>query len=171
MDWLYYGILVVVLIAGVALNVLTLPGNWLMLLAAAGYAWATGRRYVWWWSLGILALSLLAEVIEFAAAGRAAAKLGGSRWGTVGAVAGGLLGGLCLSGSLPFVFPISTIVGILGGTFLGSSAGELVAGKRIDTSLAIGTAATKGRFVGTLIKVAIGVVIALLAMVVALPVW
>lgn len=171
MVWAYYAILVVLLLCGIGLNVLTLPGNWLMLLAALGYGWLTGWRYVGlWWLVAFLVVAAVAEVVEFAAAGKAAAKFGGSRWGSVGAIVGGLIGGLFLTGLLPIPV-VGTLVGILAGTFLGSSAGELVAGKRVDTSLVIGAAATKGRLIGTLLKVAFGVLIALVAMIVALPVW
>jgi uncharacterized protein YqgC (DUF456 family) len=171
MDWLYYGIFFLFLLAGVTLNVLTLPGNWLMLVAAAVYGWATGWRFVGWkWLVAILVVSAVAEVVEFASAGKAAAKFGGSRWGSAGAIVGGVVGGICLTGLIPIPI-LGTLAGILVGTFLGSAAGELVAGKRVDRSMLIGAAATKGRLVGTILKVAFGVLIALGAAVVALPVW
>ena len=42
MDWLYYLILAVMLFVGLFLNIVTLPGLWLMVAAHGIYAWVTG---------------------------------------------------------------------------------------------------------------------------------
>ena len=170
MDWVYYIALAVLLICGLVLNVLTLPGNWLMLLAMVGYAWmTTWNKHVGWWPLvALLALATLGEVVEFFAAGTAASKLGGSRWGTVGAILGGLLGGIFLTALIPIPV-LGTLAGVLIGTFLGAAGGELIAGKEVGSSVVIGGAATKGRLYGTLLKLAFGIVMFVVAMVTALP--
>ena len=169
MEWVYYATLAVILLCGLLLNVLTLPGNWLMLLALVGYAWLTGfNTHVGWAPLiALLVLATLGEIVEFFAAGSAASKLGGSRWGTVGAILGGLLGGIFLT-FIPIPV-IGTLAGVLIGTFLGAAAGELIAGKEVGSSVVIGGAATKGRLYGTLLKLAFGIVMFIVAMVTALP--
>src|SRR5438067_11764882 len=60
---LYYIILLVVLFLGLAINVLGLPGLWLMVSAHAVYALVTGwNGYVCWPSLiAMIVLALIAE--------------------------------------------------------------------------------------------------------------
>lgn len=61
MDWLYFALLILILLCGLVLNVLTLPGNWLILLAVVVFTWVTGwEKYVSWVSLvALLVLSTL----------------------------------------------------------------------------------------------------------------
>jgi len=168
LHWLYYAILFLVLLCGVFLNVLTLPGNWLMLAGVALYALVTHGIHVGFWSLLVLlVLAAAAEVLELSAAGKGAKKMGGSRWGSFGALIGGVLGGIFLT-----VVPIpvvSTIVGILLGTFLGAMAGELIGGKDVGRSALIGVGAAKGRAYGTLLKFASGFLIMLVSLIVSIP--
>lgn len=169
MDWVYYGILLVFLLAGMVLNVLTLPGNWLILLATFLFGWATGWNYVGKFTLiGLLVLASLGELVEFLAAGRATAKVGGSRWGAVGAIVGGLIGGIVLTPLIPIPI-LGTLIGVLVGTFLGSAAGEWLAGKEVFETLHLGAVATKGRLYGTILKLFFGVAMLIWAMIMALP--
>lgn len=170
MHWLYYAILAVMLLAGQVLNVLTLPGNWLMLIVAVIYGWATGWNYVGLYTLiALLVLAIIGEIVEFLAAGRAASKIGGSRWGSVGAIVGGLVGAIFLTGLIPIPV-VGTLVGVLAGTFLGATAGEWIAGKKVYDTVVIGAVATKGRLYGTLLKVAFGLIMFVWAMIAALPI-
>ncbi len=84
LHWLYYAILFLVLLGGLALNLLTLPGNWLMVAGVALYAWATHFVHVGLWSLVVLlVLAVAAEVVELSAAGKGARKVGGGRMGSM----------------------------------------------------------------------------------------
>jgi uncharacterized protein YqgC (DUF456 family) len=167
MHWLYYAILLIVLLGGLLLNLLTLPGNWLMLAAVALYALVTHFVHVGLRSLVVLlVLAVVAEVLELAAAGKGAKKLGGSKWGSTGALVGGLIGGFFLTLGIPV---LGTLVGILLGTFLGAMAGELVGGKDVGRSAMIGVGAAKGRAYGTLLKLAFGCVIAVVSLIVSIP--
>ncbi|HEX8911475.1 MAG TPA: DUF456 domain-containing protein [Humisphaera sp.] len=170
MEWLYYGILVLFLLAGLGLTVVTLPGNWLALVATVAYAWVTGWRHVGWvWLVVLLVLATIGEIVELLAAGRAVKKVGGSRWGSFGALLGAVLGGLFLTFLVP-VPVLGTIVGILVGTFLGAALGETVARKNRAHVMVIAASATKGRLYGTLLKLVIGIVMSLLILFAALPV-
>ena len=169
MDWVYYGILFSLLLAGLFLNVLGLPGLWVMVAAAFGYAWATGFGVYLGWQ-GLLALTLLAalaEVLEFLAGSAGAKKVGGSKRGMVGAIIGGILGAIFFSIPVPIV---GTIVGAVVGTFVGAWVVELMVGKEMGQSVEIGFGAAKGRLWGTLLKLSIGFVMLIVAVVVALPV-
>jgi uncharacterized protein YqgC (DUF456 family) len=170
MDWLLYTLLLLILLTGVALNLFTLPGNWIMFLALVLYDWATGWRHIHWaWLAVLLVIALAAEVIEFTSAGKGAKQLGGTIWGTVGALLGALVGAIFLTGLIP-VPVIGTIAGILIGTFLGAMLAELMfSGKEVGRSAMIGYGAAKGRLYGTLVKFGFGCLIFLLSLIAALP--
>ena len=170
MDWLLYLVLLLILLTGVALNLFTLPGNWLMFIAVVLYDWATRWRHIHWaWLLILFAIAAVAEVIEFSASGKGVKQLGGTIWGTVGALLGALVGGIFLTGLIP-VPVVGTIAGILIGTFLGAMLAELlVSGKEVGRSAMIGYGAAKGRLYGTLLKFGFGCLIFLLALIAALP--
>jgi uncharacterized protein YqgC (DUF456 family) len=169
MAWLYYLILFVFLLAGLALTVMTLPGLWLMLAATAIYAWVTHGDYIGWWTLLLLLLlATVAEIIEFVSSGAGAKRAGGGRAGLWGAIIGGILGGIFLS----FVpIPIlSTLVGVCLGTFLGAMIGEFAAGREIAHSAMIGVGAAKGRLFGTVIKMGFGCIMLVITMGVGIPI-
>ena len=42
MPWIYYLVLLAILLLGWFVNILTLPGLWLMVAGFAAYAWVTG---------------------------------------------------------------------------------------------------------------------------------
>jgi len=170
MPWVYYAILVLFLLAGLGLTVVTLPGNWLALVATLAYAWLTDWKHVGWvWLVVLLALATAGEIVELLAAGRAVKKVGGSRWGSVGALLGAVLGGLFLTFLVPIPV-LGTLVGILAGTFLGAALGESVTRKGGADVMVIAANATKGRLYGTLLKLVIGIVMTLLILFAALPV-
>jgi len=169
MDWVYYAVLIALLVAGLFINVLGLPGLWVMVASALGYAWVTGWRHVGWPALvALVVLALAAEAIEFVAGSAGAKKAGGSKRGMAGGLVGGLLGAIFLS-----VIPIpgvAQLVGAIIGTFIGVVAVELLfVGKAVDRSVQIGVGAAKGRFWGTIFKTLIGVIMFFVALVTAFP--
>src|SRR6266498_418726 len=99
MAWLWYLALLAVQCFGLFFNLLGLPGLWLMVGAAAGYALVMGfDRYLGWPGLiSILALAVVADVLEFVAGSAGAKAAGGSRRGMVGAIVGALVGGIFLT--------------------------------------------------------------------------
>jgi hypothetical protein len=168
MPWLYYILLLLTLLVGLGLNVFTLPGNWLMLAATALYAWLTHGRFVSWWTLGaLLVLTATAELIDFVAAPAAARKAGGSRRGLVGAAAGGILGGVL--GTFIPVPVAGTLIGICVGTFGGTLLAEMAGGTATGHSVRISFGALRGRIHGTLLKLAFGCIILLVALWTAFP--
>jgi uncharacterized protein YqgC (DUF456 family) len=170
MDWVYYTALIALLLTGLFLNLLGLPGLWLMVAAAVGYAWATRWDYLGWPGLlALLILAILAEVVEFLAGSAGAKKAGGSIRGMIGAIIGGLLGGFFLTFLVPVPI-LGTIVGVCVGTFLGAWGVELLVGKQMNESVQIGIGAAKGRLWGTLLKSLFGVAMLVVAMLTALPI-
>ncbi len=164
-----YLLLLVCLIAGLAILFVNMPGLWLMVLAAAVYA-VVAKPPLNFHRLEmifvLLGLALMAEVIDFFAAGAGAKRAGGTRRGLWGAIIGGLAGAIVGSFVLPVVF---TLVGVCIGTFLGAFLGEVSGGKEIGQSVRIGAHATAGRLAGTLLKLLFGVVMLIITMVWAWP--
>jgi hypothetical protein len=62
---LLYILLLVVSLGAIALNILSLPGNWVMLLAAALVSWYSGWNAPSRWALTVMILILLVgEALE-----------------------------------------------------------------------------------------------------------
>lgn len=170
LDWLYYILLLVVLVTGWLLNILGLPGLWLMLIAHIAFAWVTGwNSYVGWGSvIALFVLALLAEITEFLAGAAGSAQAGGTKRGMIGAIVGGLVGGLVGSVLIPIPI-VGTIAGAVGGSAAGAMAIEHWIEANSERTLRIGWGAAKGRFYGILIKSGFGIVMILVSLAAALP--
>jgi hypothetical protein len=153
-------LLVVALLVGLVLIPFGLPGLWVMVGAALLYSWAEPGQIGVPTLLGLTGLAILAEALEFLAAGRYARKYGGSRRAAWGAILGGIVGALV---GVP-VPVIGSVIGAFAGSFAGALAAELTLGSRVNAATRVATGALIGRAVATALKVAIGV--ALLAWVI-----
>jgi len=165
-------LLFLILVAGWALNLFGLPGNWINVAATVIYAWllpGEQRLSISWWVVGVaLLLAVVGEVLEFAAGAMGVAKLGGSRRGAMLAIAGSLLGGI-FGATVGVPIPvIGSIVGILLFAGLGAMAGTVVGefwkGRDWDGSLRIGRAAFWGRLLGTAGKLVMGTILVLVVL-------
>jgi uncharacterized protein YqgC (DUF456 family) len=170
MDWIYYLCLIALLFTGLFVNLLGLPGLWLMVGAHAAFGWLTGWDVLVGWPSVVAAvvIAAIAEVVEFAAGAAGSNAAGGSKRGMAGAVAGGLLGGFFLTFLVPVPI-LGTIVGACAGTFIGALAVELMVGKEVGHSTRIGIGAAKGRFLGIVAKTCFGVAILLVSLISAWP--
>lgn len=150
-------VLALVLLGCLLLIPLGLPGTWLMVGTALVYPILVGDASITLWTVsGTAVLALVAEVVEFALAGRYARRYGGSRRAEWGAILGGLIG--AFSGvPVPIVGPV---VGAFLGAFVGALLGELSVGSGARVSTRAATGALLGRIVAAAMKVAVGVVIA-----------
>lgn len=167
-DWLYYVALIAALFTGLFVNILGLPGLWLMVAAHAAYGWATGWSvHVGWTSLTIvIVLALLAEGLEFLAGAAGSKAAGGSKRGMAGAIIGGIIGGIVGSPILPI---IGTIIGAVIGAGLGAFLVEMGIGRTHAESMQIGFGAAKGRFWGIVGKSLFGFAMLCVSVVTALP--
>jgi uncharacterized protein YqgC (DUF456 family) len=140
--------------ASLFLNALGLPGNWVLLLLAAGYAWLSHFDRVGFGTLGVLAgIAVLGELLELVVGLAWTAKKGATKRGTLGAFLGGLGGALLASGWIP---PIGALFGAFAGTFAGAYLLEYSAEKKKDAALRAGRAAFVGRIVASGIKTLCG---------------
>lgn len=169
---IFWAILLFLLALGFwSLTFFGLPGNWLIVGAAAIYAWCApaAEPGALWWSvvIALLVLAACGEVIEFLAGSLGAAQSGGSKRGAVLALAGSLVGaiaGAVIGFPVPVVGPV---IGILlfasGGALAGAMLGEQWKGRDLQHSWQVGKAAFWGRLLGTLGKSLCGsVMVALL---------
>jgi hypothetical protein len=172
--WIYYpaaSLLVLLSIVAWATSLFTLPGNWIVVALAAGFAWLFPHeaghdviRGISWTVVGVaVALAALGEVIEFAAGAAGAAKHGASRRAVVLSLAGALVGsivGMLIGAPVPIVGSfIMALVGGATGAFAGAYFGEMWKGRSKDAQFAAGQGAFVGKIWGTLGKLACGAVI------------
>jgi len=142
---------------------LGLPGTWLILGVAVGYAALTHESIGWVSIVVVGVLAIVGEVLEFMLAGRYARKYGGSKRAGWGAIIGGMVGA--------FVGIPVPVVGPMVGAFIGAFAGallfELAGGTRAGPATRVATGALLGRVMAAAMKVGIGVVMAVWVMVAA----
>lgn len=169
--WVYYpaaAVLVLLCACAWATSIFTLPGNWIVVALAAGFAWLFPKvddgRGLTWTVVGIaLALAVLGEVLEFVAGAAGAAKQGASKRAVflslVGALAGSLAG-VAIGTPVPVLGSfVMALLGGAGGAFAGAYLGELWKGRSEQERRAAGHGAFVGKLWGTLGKLACGAVI------------
>jgi uncharacterized protein YqgC (DUF456 family) len=160
MIYLWASILVLVNAACLLLNLLGLPGNWLMLACTFLVAW-------WKWSdgifsigtlLAVLVLAVIGEVLELLTGVLGARAAGSSRRGAAGALIGGLAG--TIAGTFIIPIPVlGSLAGACGGACIGAWLLELSTGRRLQPAMRSGFGAGAGTLVGRTIKLAIGIII------------
>jgi uncharacterized protein len=167
MVWLYYILLLMVVVAGLGLVTVTLPGLWIMTLAAAIYSLDRHETRLGHKTLiALVIFCVLGEILEFSAGSAAARQAGGGRRAAVGALVGGIAGGIVGSFLLPLVL---TIVGICIGSFVGAASFELFGGGEALHSLGVGWGAAKGRFLGVVLKFVVGLIMGLVILLTGFP--
>jgi hypothetical protein len=150
---------------GMLLQVVTLPGIWLIVLAGVvyqGIAMYAGIPLPFsWWTLGIaLALAVIGEIVEFATGALGAAAGGGRTRGAAGAMLGGVMGAVIGIFVFAFIPIIGPLIGALLGAALGAFVGEISYGDRTAgqaTLPAVGAAV--GRVAGVMAKIVLAATI------------
>jgi uncharacterized protein YqgC (DUF456 family) len=158
-------LLLVVGLVGLVLIPLGLPGLWVILLGIIGYGWYTDfDPFGLWFLVAEIGLAFLGEVLESWIGFRFARRYGGSRRAGWGALIGGLIGAII---GVP-VLLIGSVIGGFVGAFLGATLFEYTTQRRAGGSVRAGWGAVLGRAAAAALKIAIGVVMMVLAIVVAL---
>ncbi len=171
MHWLVYFILALVLVVGLYINLVGLPGLWIMVAAALVYTMVTGWAYLGFKTLiAITIMAGIAELVEFLAGQVGAKRAGANKRGVWGAIIGGIVGAIALTGLIP-VPPFGTIFGVVLGTFLGAAIGELWGGTNVGQSVRVGVGAAKGRILGMFSKLIFGCAILTTVLIVGKPYW
>jgi uncharacterized protein YqgC (DUF456 family) len=151
---------------GLASLVLGLPGTFLILAAAALYAWLTGFQAVTWGTLGWLtALCLTGETLELFSGAIGTREESPSTRTMIWTIVGGFIGGIV---GAPFLFGIGSLFGALAGAFSGAAFAVHSEGADSRTALRTGLVAMRGRFLGLVAKLSIAVVMIVVVFVAAL---
>jgi uncharacterized protein YqgC (DUF456 family) len=139
-----------------------LPGMWLMVLLPVLLKWWQPDQFmVSWTVLGMaMGLAVLGEVLDLVLGAAGSRRTGGTTRGAVLALAGSIIGGL-MGIALP-VLLVGPLLGACLGAFAGALLGNLWAGRKLFQSLAAGRGAAIGQFWGTILKLAIGAIIAVM---------
>jgi len=168
-EWTYYlwALLLVATCCVVwLLNLVALPGNWLIVGGAALFAWLMPENAVggmtWTTVAVLLGLAIVGELVEFAAGAAGAAKQGASKRGValamIGAIVGSVLG-LAVGAPIPLVGSfIMALLGGAAGAFAGAYLGETWKGRPEVDRVAVGRGAFAGRIWGTVGKLAVGAI-------------
>ena len=177
MDWLLYILLATLLLTGLGLNLVGLPGLWLMVAAHGLFAWLDQDDSLAGWesSLVMLGLALLAELVEFLAGAAGSKTAGGTLRSTVGAVVGGIVGGILAAVLVPVLPVVNAILGACVGSFVGAALLEASYAPADVEARAdfyrrlnrVGWGAFKGRLWGIVLKTAVGVVMLVVSLVTA----
>ncbi len=167
--WLTLFIVLVILFWG--LNLVGLPGNWLIVAIALLWMFVGPASYQFHWGI-LIALTLLAiigELIEFLTSVLGTKKLGGSNRGATLSVVGSIVGGMA-GAAFGIPFPIPLVGMLIGsilfagvGAWIGATLGERWVGKPLNESVKIGAIAFLGRLLGTAGKLMVGSTMVVLA--------
>lgn len=174
MQHLYYVWAVLLILAnGLAWcgTVLSLPGNWVIVGLTFLFAWLVdgpqGQGIGWTTVLLLIMLAAAGEIAEFVAGAAGAARQGASRRAVALALAGAVVGsiaGVVVGLPVPIVGPlVAAVLGGALGAFGGAYVGEHWKGRAHAHRVAAGKGAFFGRLWGTVAKLAVGLVMFLIA--------
>lgn len=144
--WIVTGLLFVAGLVGCVVPVL--PGHLLIIVGAIVYRLMTGSGAgIAWWGFAILVLLMaIAQAFEIISGSLGAKWFGGSKWGAVGALVGGVAG--------LFFLPFGLLVGPLVGAFAFEKA---FAKKNSRDSAVSGVGSVVGTVAGMAFKIVVGV--------------
>lgn len=167
--------LFVALVVGWCMTMLSMPGNWLMVASVALFAWLAPPESfdISWTVVGVLiALAVLAELLELAASALGAKRAGGSRRGAVLAIVGSMVGaiiGAFVGVPIPVVGSLVAAILFAGlGALVGAMLGETWKGRTLAESWKVGQSAFWGRLLGALAKTGIATAMVVITAVAAL---
>jgi len=151
----YQVLLCLLTIGGIAMILFTLPGTWVIVLAAFLYSLVRDFQAGSDWTVIILlaVFAVTGEVVEFVAGALGAKKqdvpTGAIVCSMVGGIAGALIG-------VP-VFLVGALLGLLLGTFLGALIYMLLKDGRVGVALKNAWAVLTSRVISIFAKTAIGI--------------
>ena len=168
MIYLWATLLMLVNTAWLGLTLIALPGNWMMVLTTVLVAWWQWEEGMFspWTLVAVAVLALAGEVLEFVSSAVGVKAAGGTKWGGAGSLVGAVLG--AVPGTVLIPIPVlGSLVGVCGGAAVGAWVFEILGGKTTQDAARYGLGAGTGRFVGALMKFALGLLIWLIITVAA----
>lgn len=151
-EWTIIAITSFTAVVGLLLTIATLPGTWLILLAAIGCQLWEPNTFSWWTIGALAAMATIAELLEFFSGAAGAKSTGGGKHGAIGGVVGALVGAIGLTFLIPIPI-VGTVIGAVAGAGIGAAIAEKKFGNRSkEEALKIGAGAAAGRLVAIFIK-------------------
>ena len=152
MIWLVLSIVLVIVMVGMMLVAITLPGIWVMAASSVILAlWVP--EYVGWWTVGALfGIAITSELVDFVASALGVKRMGGSRSGAIGSVIGTLIGAILGTFMIPIPIFGSVVGGVIGAGLGAFLAERSIANRTMRESLRSGSGAAAGRLVSMVIK-------------------
>lgn len=149
------------------LHLAGLPGNWLILGAAALFAWLRQPEAMntGFFSL-IVTLALAGEVVELTAQYLGAKHYGGSNKGNLGALVGAFAGAIL---GAPLMLGLGALVGALAGAYAGCYLLERMHGMPHPLAIQAAKGAFFGRALGLTAKIGLGAAMIVLTVRAAWP--
>jgi uncharacterized protein YqgC (DUF456 family) len=152
-------------LAGLAMIPLGLPGLWVMVGGILAYGWMTGFRSVGVVTIAtVLGIAFLGEIIDNWLGFRYAKRYGGSTRSGWGALVGGLVGAVI---GVPIAV-IGSVIGAFLGSFIGAALFEYSYSRHTGVAARAGWGAVMGRVAAAAVKMALGIVIAVIGVFAAL---
>jgi uncharacterized protein YqgC (DUF456 family) len=152
-------------LAGLAMIPLGLPGLWVMVGGILAYGWLTGFQSVGVVTIAIaLGIAFLGEIIDNWLGFRYAKRYGGSTRSGWGALVGGLVGAVI---GVPIAV-IGSVIGAFLGSFIGAALFEYSYSYHTGVAARAGWGAVMGRVAAAAVKIALGIVIAVVGVFAAL---
>ena len=159
MNWAGLLLLLVIDLVGLVLIPLGLPGLWVMVLGVLGYGWLTEFRTVGVATISIVVgVAAVGEGVEAWLGFRLARRYGGSARAGWGALVGGIIGAV-VGVPVPIV---GSVIGAFVGSFAGAAVFEYTRSLTVGGATRAGWGAVVGRAAAAAVKVALGVVIAVI---------
>lgn len=153
-------LLVLCCVVGLALVPFGLPGLWVMVLGVIGYGWLTSFRTIGVATIAIvLGLALIGEILEAWVGFGLTRRYGGSSRAGWGALVGGIVGAV-IGVPVPI---IGSVIGAFVGAFAGAAVFEYSWSRTPGTAVRAGWGALLGRAAAAAAKIALGIVIAVVA--------
>jgi uncharacterized protein len=154
-------ILAVTALVGLCLIPLGLPGLWVMVGGILAYGWLTHSHSVGVATIAIvLGIAFLGEIIDNWLGFRFAKRYGGSTRSGWGALLGGLVG----AGIGVPVAVIGSVIGAFIGSFVGAVLFEYSYSRHAGVATRAGWGAVLGRVAAAAVKIALGLVIAVIGL-------
>ncbi|HLQ68650.1 MAG TPA: DUF456 domain-containing protein [Gemmatimonadales bacterium] len=152
-------------VVGLILIPLGLPGLWIMVGGILAYGWLTEFRSVGVATIAIaLGIAFVGEILDNWLGFRFAKRYGGSTRSGWGALLGGLVG----AGVGVPVAIVGSVIGAFIGAFAGAALFEYTYSRHAGVATRAGWGALLGRAAGSAAKIALGLVLVVISVVIAL---
>lgn len=150
---------ILLLLVCVLLNLVTLPGNWVMAVLVVLWAFFgpenPGHPMGVLFFVAFFGLAIAGEIIEFVTQIWGSKKYGSSNTSTAFGMIGAIVGAVMFA---PFLFGIGAVFGALGGAWVGCFLSErLLTGRHVHESVTAANGALVGRFLGMVVKFGLGI--------------